>query len=351
VEKVAILAITKNGIEIGRKIKSMFEDWNLYVPEKFRTEESGTDWFSESPAEKIGGLFRDSEALVCLFSLGAVIRLVSPHLRDKKTDPAVIVIDDRANFVISVLSGHLGGANRLAAEIAERLGSTPVITTAADVNRTIAVDLVGRELGWSIEDDSTVTATSAHMVNNEKIGVYQNAGGGDWRRGGLPKNVTVFEDFEEMKSSGSKACLIISDEKIDPDVAAKSVVYRPKSLIVGIGLHRDTSKDDIRRGIQETFERYGLSVKSIAGLASIKKPQDVEGLIQVGNEMNVPVRYVDREELAAVSAPNPSDTVRALEGTASVSEAADLLVSGGRLVVEKQKFPPNLTIAVARKLE
>jgi len=351
VDRVAILAITKNGIEIGRKIKDVFGGWSLYAPEKLKAGGSGTEWFSEPPAEKIGGLFRDSEALVCLFSLGAVIRLVSPHLRDKKTDPAVIVIDDRANFVISVLSGHLGGANRLAEEIAEKLGSTPVITTAADVNRTIAVDLVGRELGWSIDDDSTVTATSAHMVNNEKIGVYQNAGERGWWRGELPKNVTVFESLGEMRNSGSRAHLIISDERVDPDIASRSVVYRPKSLVVGIGLHRDTSKDAIREGIRETFERHGLSVKSIAGLASIKKPQDVEGLVRAGDEMGVPVRYVDREELAAVDAPNPSDTVRAFEGTASVSEAAALLVSGGRLVVEKQKFPPDLTIAVARRPE
>ncbi len=351
VERIAIVAITKNGVEIGRRIKGAFQDWELHVPEKFKTREPGIDWFSESSAEKIGELFRSSEALVCLFSLGAVIRLVSPYLKDKKTDPAVIVIDDRANFVISVLSGHLGGANRLAEEIAGRLNSTPVITTAADVNKTIAVDLVGKEFGWRIEDDSTVTATSAHMVNNEKIGVYQNAGEKGWWKGELPGNVTVFDSMEEMRRSDSKACLIITDKVIDPDMASKSVVYRPRSLVVGIGLHRDTSSDTIREGIRKTFERHKLSPESISGLASIKKPQDVEGLVQIGDEMNVPVQYVGGEELAAVSAPNPSDTVKAFEGTASVSEAAALLVSKGKLVVEKQKFPPDLTIAVARRTE
>ncbi len=349
-ERVAILAITKNGVEIGRKIRDMFGGWRLYAPEKFKTGEPAISWFSEPPAEKIGELFRTSEALVCLFSLGAVVRLVSPHLRDKKTDPAVIVIDDKASFVISVLSGHLGGANRLAEEVAGRLGATPVITTAADVNKTIAVDLVGREFGWKIEDDSAVTATSAHMVNNEKIGVYQDAGERGWWSGGLPGNVTVFDSLEEARGSDSKACLIITDRIVEPGMA-RSVVYRPKSLVVGIGLHRDTSRDTILGGIQKTFEKYGLSPESISRLVSIKKPRDVEGLTRAGEEMGVPVQYVERGELAVVNAPNPSDAVRAFEGTASVSEAAALLVSGGRLVVEKQKFPPDLTVAVARKAE
>lgn len=350
-ERVAVLAITRNGIEIGRKIRGLFGGWDLYVPEKFRDADPETVWFSEPSAEKIGELFRANEALVCLFSLGAVIRLISPHLRDKKTDPAIVVIDDAANFVISVLSGHLGGANRLTGEIASRLGATPVITTAADVNKTIAVDMVGREFGWTIDDDSAVTATSAHMVNGESIGVLQKSGERNWWRGELPRNVTAFKTMEELKNSESKACLIISDEAVDPDMSSRSVVYRPKSLVVGIGLHWDTPKDVIKGGILDTFDRYGLSTKSIAALASIKKPKSADGLVRLGEEMGVPVRYVDRERLAEVDAPNPSHIVGAFEGTASVSEAAAILVSGGRLVVEKQKFPPNLTVAVARRLQ
>jgi len=349
VEKVAIIAITKNGIEIGRKIRGAFGSWPLYAPEKLDSGDPDVTWFAEPARKKIGELFEHNGGLVCLFSLGAVIRLISPHLRGKKTDPAVIVIDDRANFVISVLSGHLGGANQLTEEIAARLGAVPVITTAADVNKTIAVDLLGREMGWTIDDDSTVTAASAHMVNNEKIAVFQSAGERDWWRGELPKNVEVYDDFETMKNSGAKACLIISDAKISPDILPRSVVYRPKSLVVGIGLHQDTPKETIRGGIEDTFERFGLSTKSIGRLASIKKPSDVAGLAELGDEMNVPVEYVEREELARIEAPNPSDTVRAFEGTPSVSEAAAMLVSGGELIVEKQKFPPNLTVAVARR--
>ena len=346
-EKTVVLAITKNGVKIGQKLKELFPDWIIFAPAKFLNENNDISWYSEPTSEKIIELFKNSNALVCLFSLGAVIRLIAPYLKDKKTDPAVIVIDDKTNFVISVLSGHIGGANELTQEIAEKIGAIPVITTAADVNKTIAVDLVGREFNWKIDDESTVTKISAHMVNEEPIGIFQETGKKNWYKQ-LPKNVSVYDSLDDLKKSSSKAYLIISDKIIDEDLNKESVIYRPPSLVIGIGLHWDTSKNTIKDGIESCLKKFKLSSKSIAKLVSIKKPQDVQGLIDIGKEMRIPIEYVNREDLAEISAPNPSDTVKAFEGTASVSEAAAIKVSGGKLIVEKQKFPPNLTIAIAR---
>ena len=348
VNKVSVLAITKNGVQIGLQLKSTFPEWTVYAPDKFSNSSSQVCWYSESTTSKIAELFKNSDALICLFSLGAVIRLISQHLVDKKTDPAVIVIDDKVNFVISVLSGHLGGANQLTEEIAKKLGAIPVITTAADVNKTLAVDLIGREYGWIIDDDSTVTKVSAHMVNEEKIGVFQDAGEKKWWKGQLPKNVTIYDSLEDMKNSDCKGFLIISDRIIEGDFLKDAVVYRPKTLVIGIGLHWDTSKDTIKQGLESCLKKYKLSQKSIAKLTSIKKPKDVQGLIDFGNETDIPVEYIKREELDNIQTPNPSKTVKSFEGTASVSEAAAIKVSNGELVVEKQKFPPNLTIAIAR---
>ena len=349
-EKVSVLAITKNGINIGEKLKDLFPNWNIFAPVKLSNENNNIVWYSEPTTDKIIELFKNSNALICLFSLGAVIRLIAPHLKDKKTDPAVIVIDDKTNFVISVLSGHIGGANELTQEISEKLNALPVITTAADVNKTIAVDLVGREFGWKIDDDTTVTKISAHMVNAEPIGVFQQTNNQKWYKQ-LPKNVTIYDSLEELKKSNSKAHLIISDEIIDNELSQESVIYRPQSLVIGIGLHWDTTKDTIKEGIEHCLKKFNLSSKSIAKLVSIKKPEDVQGLIDLGKEMQVPVEYVDREELAEIITPNPSTTVKAFEGTASVSEAAAIKVSKGELIVEKQKFPPNLTVAIARKID
>ena len=298
-EKVSVLAITKNGINIGEKLKELFPNWDIFVPNKLSNENKSITWYSEPTSDKIIELFKNSNALICLFSLGAVIRLIAPYLKDKKTDPAVIVIDDKTNFVISVLSGHIGGANELTQEISEKLNALPVITTAADVNKTIAVDLVGREFGWKIDDETTVTKISAHMVNAEPIGVFQQTGNKKWYKK-LPKNVTIYNSLEELKKSNSKAHLIISDTIIDNGLAQESVIYRPQSLVIGIGLHWDTTKDTIKEGIEHCLKKFNLSSKSIAKLVSIKKPEDVQGLIDLGKEMQVPVEYVDREELAEI---------------------------------------------------
>ena len=310
-------------------------------------------------------LFAKYEGLVCIFSLGATIRLVAPHMKSKKTDPAVVVVDESSSFAISVLSGHIGGANELTESIAGRLGAQAVITTAADVKRTISVDMIGRDRGWVIEDDSAVTAASAHMVNEERVGIYQDAGDADWHGDKpLPANVTVYDTLEDLRGSDSRAHLIISD-RVDAAMASNAaasvvvVVYRPPSLTVGVGLHYDTASDTILGGIKKTFEKYNLATKSISRIASIRKPADVPGLQEAADVMGVPLVLYDRDELSEIDVPNPSGVVQRFEGTPSVSEAACIRAAGDggndsddssspQLVVEKQKFPPDLTIAVAR---
>ena len=347
-EKVAILAITKNGIKMGLSLKNLFPDWKIFAPSKFSDNNEIIEWYNDSTSIKIVDLFKSNNALICLFSLGAVIRLIAPHIKDKKTDPAVIVIDDKAQFVISVLSGHLGGANELSNDIAQKINAVPVITTAADVNKTIAVDLVGKEFGWRIDGDDTVTKVSAFMVNKEKIGVFQNVGNRDWWKKEFPGNVFKYDSFDELKNSQSKGFLIISDQVFDDKILENTVVYRPQTLVVGVGLHWDTSKETIKSGLETSLQKFNLSSKSIARFVSIKKEKDIVGLIELGKEMNIPIEYINREELATIDTPNPSKTVQTFEGTPSVSEAAAIKSSQGELVVEKQKFPPNLTIAIAR---
>ena len=142
----------------------------------------------------------------------------------------------------------------------------------------------------------------------------------------------IYDNLDELKKSNSKAHLIISDKIIEENLSQESVIYRPESLVIGIGLHWDTTKDTIKEGIEFCLDKFNLSSKSIAKLVSIKKPEDVKGLIELGKEMKIPVEYVDREELAEIITPNPSNTVKAFEGTASVSEAAAIKVSKGDLI-------------------
>jgi cobalt-precorrin 5A hydrolase len=347
--RTAVIAITKHGIGISRRIKQKMPEVEIYVPAKHKDGGADIIWFSEQSTELVSRLFKSHDALICIFSLGAVIRMIAPHLVDKKSDPAVIVIDDKANHVISALSGHLGGANALARLAASFLEAEPVITTAADVNETIPVDLVGREFNWTIENFQNVTKVSAIMVNEENIGVYQDAGEENWWRAQLPKNVQIVKEIEEVKEDRFKAALVISDRVIsDREILEKSVVYHPKTLVVGVGLHWDTEKNSIDSGIRTVFKDEDLSFQSIRNVATIDREANAKGLEEFSEQYGIPIVTYDKEKLASVNVPNPSPTVEKFEGTPSVSEAASILSSNGELIVPKHKFPPNLTVAVSR---
>ena len=347
--KVAIVCITKNGINISKRIKEKIPSASIYAQSKHKDSSDGIIWFEKNTKIMIEEIFKEYESIICIFSLGAVIRLISNLLKDKKTDPAVIVIDDKANFVISALSGHLGGANSLTKSIADILNSTPVITTAADVNETIAVDLLGSEFKWRIENFENVTKVSAYMVNEEKIGVYQDTGETKWWNKELPKNVSIVKDIDELRSDDFKAGLIISDKIItDPLLVNKSVIYRPKSLVVGLGFHWDTTQKEIEDGILKVLKENELSFLSIRNLSTINRGKSPASLGSFSDKHGIPLEFYDKEKLDKIMVPNPSDVVKKYEGTSSVSEASSILSSGGELIVTKQKFPPNLTVAVSR---
>lgn len=347
--KVAIVCITKNGINISKRIKEKIPSASIYAQSKHKDSSDGIIWFEKNTKIMIEEIFKEYDSIICIFSLGAVIRLISNLLVDKKTDPAVIVIDDKANFVISALSGHLGGANSLSKHIADILNSTAVITTAADVNETIAVDLLGNDFKWRIENFENVTKVSAHMVNEEKIGVYQDTGETKWWNKELPKNVTIVEDIDELKSDNFRAGLIISDKIItDQLLIGKSVIYRPKSLVVGLGFHWDTTQKDIEDGIMKVLKENGLSFLSIRNLSTIDRGKSPASLGSFSDKHGIPLEFFEKEKLNKIMVPNPSDVVKKYEGTSSVSEASSILSSGGELIITKQKFPPNLTVAVCR---
>jgi len=352
VAKTAVVTITKHGIEIACRIKQRMPEVEIYAPAKHNDcSAAEINWFTEQTTQLIANLFKTKDALICVFSLGAVIRLIAPFLVDKKSDPAVLVIDDKANFIISTLSGHLGGANALARLIASFFpNSQAVITTAADVNETIAVDLVGREFGWQVENYENVTKVSAFMVNEEKICIYQETGEKNWwHSSSLPKNVVIVKDFNEIRSPNFKGALIISDKVIsDQVILEKSVIYRPKSLVIGLGLHWDTNKDDIESGIRTVMKENGLSFMSVRNISSITREAKVGGLQEFSDQHGIPIEIYDKDRLAEVTVPTPSLIVQKFEGIPSVSEAASILSAKGEIIVPKQKFPPNLTVDISR---
>lgn len=235
--KIALVAITKHGTNQVAKLAPKLPDADILVADKFRELLQNIDNFSHfynGPfREQIAGLFNKYDQIVFFVSLGAVVRLVAPFLKSKDEDPGVIVVDDAAQFVIPVLSGHVGGANACAEMLADLLVATPVLTTASDVGKTIPVDILGRELGWQIEAPKiNITRVSAHVVNEELIAFVQEVGSKNWwtRSTPLPKNIHLFNRFDDVDLSQFKSVLWVTNQEI-PDslwqqLNESLVVYR-----------------------------------------------------------------------------------------------------------------------------
>lgn len=236
--RVALVAITKHGTGLARRLAPRLPEAEVIVAEKFAEQLTGipntVKPYAGAMSAQIAGLFAAYDQIVFFVSLGAVVRLIAPHLKSKDEDPGVLVVDDAAHFAIPVLSGHVGGANAYAEQLAALLGATPVLTTASDVGKTLPVDILGRELGWQVEAPKiNITRVSAHVVNGEPVAFVQEAGAKNWwtRPTPLPANIHPFTRIEDVDLDRHKAVLWVTRREVPAalweKLAERLVVYRP----------------------------------------------------------------------------------------------------------------------------
>ncbi|WP_374089371.1 cobalamin biosynthesis central domain-containing protein [Methylomicrobium lacus] len=236
--RVVLVAITKHGLSQALQLAAKLPHAHLAVSEKFAAGlpviANPVEVLPGALSANIGMLFARYDQVVMFISLGAVVRLIAPHLKSKDEDPGVVVIDDAGRYVIPVLSGHVGGANAFAEHLAALLDAQAVLTTASDVGKTIPVDILGRELGWQVEAPKiNITRVSAHVVNEEPIAFVQETGAKNWwtRPTPLPGNIHLFERFEDVDLDRYRAVLWVTRRDIVQacwdDLAERLVVYRP----------------------------------------------------------------------------------------------------------------------------
>lgn len=354
-----VIAITKNGVKLARKLHVGLANNDLYYPNKFAygdEKEKEIFLYGESLKSIIPEMFIKYKGIIMFMAIGAVVRLIAPYMKDKKTDPSVVVVDGAGNYAISVLSGHIGGGNYLTKEVAHKLNAVPIITTASDVQGTIAVDMLGKEFGFEIESFVNATKVSAAVVNEEKVAIIQETGERNWwlYSSELPTNFSVFSFISEALKKDFSAYLLITDRLLNKDetdtFSNNSLLYRPKSLVIGLGCNRGTKAEEIEQVIFSTLESLNLSWRSVRNLASINIKDDEEGFIEVSNKYDWSFEFYTPEELNKIPLKNPSLVVYKYTGAYGVSQPAALLSAGtDNLILEKQKIG-NVTISIARIL-
>ena len=282
------------------------------------------------PVADLARAWRECDRIVCFLATGATVRLIAPLLGGKHEDPGVVCVDEARRFAVALIGGHgdghSGGSNRLAHEVADVLGATPVVTTATDATGTGALDT----LGLPVEGD--VAAVTRALLDGEGVTLTADA---TWPLPPLP--VVAAE-------TPRPPCVVVTDRLVEPPRPA--VVVRPPSLVVGVGASRGVAAEEVLALIREALADAGLSPRSVVRLATADVKADEAGIVEAARTLGVPLVTHPAERLARVEVPHPSEVVRRAVGTPSVAEAA-ALAGGGELVVPKRRSA-MATAAVAR---
>jgi cobalt-precorrin 5A hydrolase len=277
----------------------------------------------------LAAAWQDYNCLICIMATGIVVRTLAPLLKDKSSDPAVVVCDEQGKFAISLLSGHLGGANVLARQVAQVLGGQAVITTASDVLGHTALDLWAADLGLTVARG--LTRSMGKLVNQGAVQLFS-----EYPVSSLPHDIKLITD-------PAAADLIISCRTHWP--SGKALLH-PKSLVLGMGCKRNTPAEEIAAAIEHSCTAAGFALPSVRNLATIDLKKEEEGLLKVAEAQGWPLVFYSAAQLNQVKGLRSSPAVQRATGAQGVAEPAALLSSKGSLVFKKKKWP-QVTVALA----
>lgn len=324
----------------------------LWLPEAILTTVELSDevlvrGYQNSLKALIATLWAEEDSLVFALALGAVTRLIAPHLHDKETDPAVVVIDEAARVAISLCGGHRGGGDRLTHRISHLLGATPVITGAAHAHGFTGIDLLGQPFGWS-KGPGDWTAVASAIAHAAPVQVIQEAGSSLWQQH-LPAQHSFQFGWPEVPAPDSgpppQARVWISpiQRRFAPDTEFPKVQWFPRVLWIGLGCERNTDPALIATAIAQVLKARHLALAAVAGIGTIDIKADEPGILQICSDHDWPLRCFSADQLKVVKVPHPASVVEQAVGTHSVAEAAAVLAAMSALPLQIESIEPART--------
>ena len=325
----AIISFTEDGRRISERLAAGMHGCTRFCFHKHSDENA------ESFAELsvlIADIFGRYSALVFISSVGIAVRAVAPYIRSKLTDPAVIAVDDSGKYAVSVLSGHLGGANELAERIADIIGAVPVITTSTDTHGLFSPDIFAKKNSLVITDMSAAKAVAAAVVNGEKVGLECT-----YPHSEIPAGLSVCD-------SGKIGICISGNADDKPFDTTLNLL--PENIAVGIGCKKNTPCDAIKKHILSVFSDNGLDIRRLSAAATIDIKAEEPGLIEFCEEYGLVLKAYTADELMSVTGVfTHSDFVEKTTGADNVCERA-AVCAGGRIIIPKTA-QNGVTAAVA----
>jgi cobalt-precorrin 5A hydrolase len=353
---IAIVAITRIGVETALKIKDVLDTCGLiaavYAPKKYA--QNGVCVLEKKLPDFFLDTYHNFDALVAVMATGIIIRAVAPLLESKLTDPAVIGLDAKGTFVISLLSGHYGGANELTRIIAKGIRATPVITTASEVTGKLSVDELAKILHLTVQNPKSLVAVNAAIVNEEKI-VLVIVGNAkfslSWvscyeikKAKNIAEGLEIINDYE--------AGIIVASESLQIGESAKPItLLKPKKIVVGLGARKDSSSESMVEAVEFALANAGLVFTQIDSVATVDIKRASQPMTDAVKEMGLPLEFLSVDELRSLKYQGLSpDSAMVQEkiGVGGVCERAALIVAGknSKLILKKTMLN-GVTVAIA----
>ncbi|MEH2956347.1 cobalt-precorrin 5A hydrolase [Candidatus Merdisoma sp. JLR.KK006] len=338
--KLAVIAFTRSGCRFAEKIREAViakenecEIWG-------KGKEAcawGIPALEESLREWTGRQFAAKDALLFIGATGIAVRAIAPFVKSKASDPAVLCMDEQGRFVISLLSGHLGGANELTKGIASICGAVPVITTATDIDGRFSVDSFARREHLYLDNLKLAKEISAEVLENRTVGLYS-----DFELSGqIPFELAL----GKQKEIGISISL---DDSYDP--FPKTLHLVPGIVVLGIGCKKGTTKEQIEALVKKVMAQNQFSMHSIGKIASIDLKQEEQGLLDFCEAYHGEFLTYSREDLEKVSCEegfSESSFVKGITGVGNVCERSALKASGQTRLIQKKAAENGVTVAIA----
>lgn len=343
-EKWAIVTLSQDGMVLANRLAKHLDDreCQIYTKEKYANET--TKIITTDIATFMGSIIGAYQIICCIMATGIVVRAIAPHLEHKSSDPGILVMDTNGEFVISLLSGHLGGANDAARLVAKRLDAQAVITTGTDVKGTMAVDVLAQKIHCTIDNFTDAKDVTALILNGDPI-AFVNQENCDLNAVILPKNINCTPEITAVNKYAGAIFTTLDTKKIALPIPSVKLI--PRKLVLGVGCRRDTPGEKIIKAIQSTMRSIDLNEKGIKALATIGLKAEEPGIQEACDYFKAKKVIVPNQMVKMVQSRfEASDFVFITTGLYAVSEPCGFIASNfGKCLLAKQKLD-GITLSV-----
>lgn len=331
--KVAIVSVSDKGKKLAVTIKEKLDNDSTIIK---------ADVFHKNVKKYLKIAFYEYDAIIAVMASGILIRSIAPYIESKTSDPAILNIDDNGNFVISTLSGHLGGANSLTNKIAALIGATPVITTSSDINNRLGIDVLARDLYLSIDRPKEILFFNKAIIEGHEITLTSKS-----------KKEYLIE-YLKNNTLEIDVCFNYSEDLDEDEIRVSldnhELTLKERKMVVGIGCRRGKECEKIYEGLKKSFSDLNIDKSRVNQFASAEIKKDEKGILELSEKLNVPVNFVELEKLKLFDSNDvqKSEFVKSKFGIYGVCEPSALIMAGfdSKLIYKKTSFD-GVTIAVA----